>query len=108
MTPTDDHNARALEIVPCPHPVGLATCPFHWNSCRRTERCELRDDVATALAEAETRVMEKAALVADRHAAAWLREGSDNARCAAQAIVGVANAIRDPQPASKGGGDDAE
>lgn len=61
-TPSQRHEEKAAELVPCPHPVGDATCPFHWNSCRRTGVCDMRADIASTLASTEAEA--KAELVA--------------------------------------------
>ncbi len=61
----DQFDERAREIVPCPHPVDVATCPFHWNSCARTKTCDLVDDVAAALREAAQAENEACAKIAE-------------------------------------------
>ena len=52
---TQDHRERAREIAACPHPVGASTCPYSWGSCRRSGKCDMAEEIATALSEAEAR-----------------------------------------------------
>ena len=45
-----DFENEALELTSaCQEPVGLATCPYSWNSCRRSGKCEMREDARKAL-----------------------------------------------------------
>lgn len=45
----------------CPEKPGAADCPYHWNACRRHEKCEMREEVAEAVQQIQAEALEERA-----------------------------------------------